>query len=86
MKKLIAAVIVSTLTISALASEHNQSALNRGKGKPDLVYSPPQIVLLAIDLHEDLVNVESIPITSVLSFQSACINGTKLDAPEAYRC
>jgi hypothetical protein len=31
---------------------------------------------------EDLVNVESIAITSVLSFQSACINGAKLATPE----
>jgi len=36
-----------------------------------LIDGPPQVMLLAIDFHEDLVNVESIAITSVLSFQSA---------------
>jgi hypothetical protein len=38
--------------------------------------------LLAIDLHCDLVNEEDSALTSVLSFQSACINGAELNIPE----
>ena len=40
-------------------------------------------MLLAIDLHEDLIDAEGIALTPVLSFQSACIDGAKLDTPEA---
>jgi hypothetical protein len=36
----------------------------------------------SLDLHEDLIDVEGIAIATVLTFQSACINGAKLDAPE----
>jgi hypothetical protein len=55
-----------------------------------LVDSPPEIMLLAIDLlvqhtGENLIEVEGVAVASVLSFQSACIDGTELDAPEAYR-
>ena len=34
---------------------------------------------------EDFIDVRGVAITSVLSFQSPCINGSKLDAPEADR-
>lgn len=34
---------------------------------------------------EDFIDVEGIAITSVLAFQSASINGSKLDAPETDR-
>ena len=43
---------------------------------------PPQIVLLAIDLDEDLIEVEGVTITTVRSFQSLRIENSKLDAPE----
>jgi hypothetical protein len=40
-------------------------------------------MLLAIDFYEDLINEESIAIALVFSLQSAGINGTKLDTPQA---
>ena len=42
-------------------------------------------MLLAVDLDEDFIDVESVAVASVLSFQSACINGSEFDAPEADR-
>lgn len=42
-------------------------------------------MLLAVDLYEDFVDEKGVTITTVLSFQSAGINGSKLDAPEADR-
>jgi hypothetical protein len=55
-----------------------------------LIHCMTQIVLLAVDLlvrhlGEDLINEECVTVTSVLSFQTACINGTELDAPKADR-
>jgi hypothetical protein len=40
-------------------------------------------VLFAIDLHEDFSDVESITVAPVLSVQSATINGSELDTPQA---
>ena len=40
-------------------------------------------MLLAIDFDEDFIDVESVAIASVLSLQSAGINGTEFDAPQA---
>ena len=54
-------------------------------GQALLIDSPPQIMLLAIDLHEDFIDVEGIAEASVLTLQPARINGTELDAPQAYR-
>lgn len=48
-----------------------------------LVHSPPEKMLLPINLHKDFINVQGITTASMLSFQSACINGTELDAPKA---
>jgi len=42
-------------------------------------------MLLAIDLHEDLIDEEGITITSVFAFQSTCINGSEFDTPQADR-
>ena len=42
-------------------------------------------MLLAIDLHEDFIDVEGIAVTSVLSLQAACIDGSELDTPQANR-
>ena len=42
-------------------------------------------MLFAVDLHKNFINIEGIAITSVLSLQSAGINGTKSDAPETDR-
>ncbi len=38
---------------------------------PVLIYGPPKIMLLAIDFHEDFVNVEGITIPSVFFLQAA---------------
>jgi len=40
-------------------------------------------MLLAVDFHENFIDEEGIAIAPVLSLQSAGINSTKLDAPEA---
>ena len=39
-------------------------------------------MLLAIDLYEDLIDVEGVVVASVRSLQAAGINGTKLDPPK----
>jgi hypothetical protein len=40
-------------------------------------------LLLAIDLHEDLIDVERIAVTTVPLFQSTSVSSTKLDTPES---
>jgi hypothetical protein len=50
-----------------------------------LVDGSPKITLLAIDLHEDLIDEQGIAETPMLSFQATCINGTEFDAPETDR-
>jgi hypothetical protein len=40
-------------------------------------------LLLAIDLHEDLIDVERIAITTVLPFETTSVSSTKLDTPES---
>jgi hypothetical protein len=50
-------------------------------GQALLVYGSPKIMLLAIDLHEDFIDVEGIAIASVFALQSAGINGTEFDTP-----
>ena len=48
-----------------------------------LIHSPPKVVLLAVDLHGDFIDVEGITVASVFSFQPSSVQSTKLDAPEA---
>ncbi len=50
-----------------------------------LVYSTPQVMLLAIDLYEDLVDEKGITVASVFPFQSTCVNSSELDTPEPDR-
>jgi len=50
-----------------------------------LIHSAPQVLLLAIDLHEDLIDVERIAVASVSLFESTSIPSPKLDAPESDR-
>ncbi len=38
-----------------------------------LIYCTPQIVLIAIDLHKDLVDEEGVTVATVLSFQAASV-------------
>jgi hypothetical protein len=47
-----------------------------------LVYGSPQIMLLAIDLHEDFIDVECVAKASVLSLKPSSVHSSKLDAPE----
>jgi len=42
-------------------------------------------MLFAIDLDEDFIDVESVTVTSMISFQSAGINHSELDTPEPDR-
>ena len=48
-----------------------------------LVHGPPQIVLLAVDLHKNFINVESVSVALVPSFQPSGIFGSELNTPEA---
>ncbi len=50
-----------------------------------LIYRPPEIMLLTVYFYEGFIEEKGIAIAPVFSFQSACINGTELDAPEADR-
>jgi hypothetical protein len=40
-------------------------------------------LLLAIDLHEDLIDVERIAATTVSLFESTSVSSAKLDTPES---
>ena len=42
-------------------------------------------MLLAIDLHENFIDVESVTVAAMLSLQPSCKNSTKLDALETDR-
>jgi hypothetical protein len=48
-----------------------------------LVNCPPKVMLLAVDLHEDLVDVEGIAVTAMSSFQLSRKFGTELDTEPA---
>jgi hypothetical protein len=50
-----------------------------------LINGSPQVKLLAVDLHEDFIDIEGIAITSVISLQATNIDGTELYAPEPNR-
>jgi len=50
-----------------------------------LVDSPPQIMLLAVYLHKNFINVEGVSVASVIPLQSSSVNSAKLDTPEADR-
>ena len=47
-----------------------------------LVNSPPQIVLLAVDLYKYLIDIERIAIALMPPFQAAAINGSEFYAPQ----
>jgi hypothetical protein len=47
-----------------------------------LVDGPPEIVLLAVDFHENFVDEESVTIAWVLPFQSPGVLGTEFDTPQ----
>ena len=41
--------------------------------------------MLAVDLHEDFVDVEGVAVATMFTLQSAGINGAEFDTPEADR-
>jgi hypothetical protein len=43
------------------------------------------MVLFAVDLDDDFIDVERVAVASAFSFQSTGIYGTKLDTPETNR-
>ena len=49
------------------------------------MHGPPKVVLLAVDLHEDFIAIESVAVAPVLTLQSPRINSAELDAPKANR-
>jgi len=50
-----------------------------------LIHGPPKIMLLAVDLYEDFIDIEIIAIASVFSLQSSGVYSVAFDAPEADR-
>ena len=48
-----------------------------------LIHRTPQILLLTIDLHEDLIDVKRIAVTTVSLFESTSVSSAKLDTPES---
>jgi hypothetical protein len=48
---------------------------------PILIHSPPQVMLLAVDLHEHFINVEGIAISLMTALQTPGIFSPELDAP-----
>jgi hypothetical protein len=48
-----------------------------------LVHGPPQKVLLAVDLHKNFINVESVSVALMPLLQPSGIFGSELNTPEA---
>jgi hypothetical protein len=44
-----------------------------------LINSTPEIMLLAVDLHKDFVDVECVTVASVFPLQPSAVNGSKFD-------
>jgi hypothetical protein len=49
----------------------------------DVIYGPPKVVLFAIYLYEDFIDVEGIAVAAMLTLQSSGVQGAELDAPKA---
>ncbi|MFT7176233.1 MAG: hypothetical protein ACJAUG_002238 [Halioglobus sp.] len=52
-------------------------------GQALLVNCPPEIMLLAVDFHEDFIDVEGVAIATVPSLQTTRINGAEFYAEPA---
>ena len=52
-------------------------------GQALLVNGSPQVMLLAVDLYADFINVKGIAKAAAPPLQSACINGSELDTEPA---
>ena len=50
-----------------------------------LVDCPPQIMLFAINLYEDFIDVEGVTVALMLSFQTARLYCAEFEAPETDR-
>ena len=48
-----------------------------------LIHGAPKVVLFAVYFYENFIDIEGVAVASVLSFQSACIDSTEFDAPQA---
>ena len=59
------------------------SKFERAKHASRVAGRTPQILLLAIDLHEDLIDIERIAITTVSSFETTSVSSAKLDTLES---
>jgi hypothetical protein len=51
-------------------------------GQALLIDCSPQVMLLAIYLYEDFIDVEGVAIASMLFLQSSGVDSSELDAPE----
>jgi hypothetical protein len=50
-----------------------------------LIHCSPQIVLLAVDLDENFIDVERIAVTPLFALKASGINGPEIDASEPDR-
>ena len=57
------------------------SRSDRVPAKVELIYGSPQLMLLAIDLHKDFINVEGVTIASVFSLETPGVVDAELHAP-----
>jgi hypothetical protein len=46
-----------------------------------LINSPPEVMLLTVDLHEDFIDVERVTLAQVPSLESLSIQSSELDTP-----
>jgi hypothetical protein len=46
-----------------------------------LIHSPPEIILLAVDLYKNFVDKESVTEASVFPSQSSGVDSTEFDTP-----
>ena len=50
-----------------------------------LIHSSPEIMLLAIDLDENFINIEFVAITLMSALQSTGVLGSEFDTPQSDR-
>ena len=77
---------MSSRFLQAKNQERNNSGIRLSKHS----YPEIMVMLLAVDLlvrhtGEDFIDVKSVTVTSVLSFQSTGTDGTEFDAPKSDR-
>jgi hypothetical protein len=50
-----------------------------------LINCPPKVMLLAVNLHEDLIDAEGVTVATMSPLQSSGVKSTKFDTPESNR-